>query len=143
MQGNVDCRAGRAAVAIALAILLNACAGMGPVAEVLLAPVPGTTTTGRAVFEQKENGIHVVAYVAGLGFGPHGLHVHEKADCGTAEDASALGLTMSESDAYGNAKFNAVLPGLTLQGDKSIAGKAVAVRTAPGARMACGVIVKR
>ena len=41
------------------------------------------------------------------------------------------------------AKFDAVVPGLTLQGEKGIAGKAVTVRTAPGAHLACGVVVKQ
>jgi Cu-Zn family superoxide dismutase len=59
-----------------------------------------------------------------------------------------------ETDAYGNARLTAVLPGLTLEGASGIVGKGVIVHAAPddfktqptgnsGARMACGVIVKR
>jgi len=58
-----------------------------------------------------------------------------------------------ESDANGNARLTAVLPGLTLEGAHGIVGKGVIVHAAPddfktqppgnsGARMACGVIVK-
>ena len=133
----------RAAAAITLAILLNACASTGPVAEALLAPAQGTITTGRAVFEQEGNGIRVVAFVAGLDAGTYGMHLHERGDCGAVVDAGVPALSMAKSDAYGNAKFDAVLPGLTLQGEKSIAGKAVTVRTTPGAHLACGVVVKQ
>ena len=63
-------------------------------------------------------------------------------------------MPMLETDAYGNAKLVAVLPGLTLEGANGIVGKGVIVHAAPddfktqptgnsGARMACGVIVKR
>jgi len=59
-----------------------------------------------------------------------------------------------EADAYGNARLSAVLPGLTLEGAHGIVGKGVIVHAAPddfktqptgnsGARMACGVIVRR
>jgi Cu-Zn family superoxide dismutase len=61
---------------------------------------------------------------------------------------------MLETDAYGNAKLVAVLQGLTLDGAAGIVGKGVIVHAAPddfktqptgnsGARMACGVIVRR
>lgn len=133
----------RAAAAIALAILLDACASTGPVAEALLTPAQDVITTGRVVFEQRENGIRVVAHVAGLGAGTYGMHLHEKADCSVAVDTRVPALSMAKSDAYGNAKFDAVVPGLTLQGDKSIAGKVVTVRTAPGPHLACGVVVKQ
>ncbi len=63
-------------------------------------------------------------------------------------------MPMLETDSYGNAKLVAVLPGLTLEGANGIVGKGVIVHAAPddfktqptgnsGARMACGVIVKR
>jgi len=63
-------------------------------------------------------------------------------------------MPMLETDAYGNAKLVTVLQGLTLEGASGILGKGVIVHAAPddfrtqptgnaGARMACGVIVKR
>ena len=63
-------------------------------------------------------------------------------------------MPMLETDSYGNAKLVAVLPGLTFEGASGILGKGVIVHAAPddfktqptgnaGARMACGVIVKR
>lgn len=63
-------------------------------------------------------------------------------------------MPMLETDSYGNAKLVAVLPGLTLEGANGIVGRGVIVHAAPddfktqptgnsGARMACGVIVKR
>lgn len=63
-------------------------------------------------------------------------------------------MPMLETDGYGNARLVAVLPGLTLAGANGIVGKGVIVHAAPddfktqptgnsGARMACGVIVKR
>jgi Cu-Zn family superoxide dismutase len=63
-------------------------------------------------------------------------------------------MPMLETDAYGNARLVAVLPRLTLEGTNGIVGRSVVVHAAPddfktqptgnsGARMACGVIVKR
>ena len=63
-------------------------------------------------------------------------------------------MPMLETDAYGNAKLVTVLPGLTFEGASGILGRGVIVHAAPddfktqptgnsGARMACGVIVKR
>lgn len=159
------------------AVLLSACAGHhpGPSAEAMLAPTKGHTTTGTVVFVQKGNDIEVTARVAGLTPGAHGFHIHEKGDCSAPDGTSAGGhfnpgghphghphqgphhagdMPMLETDAYGNAKLVAVLPGLTLEGAAGILGKGVIVHAAPddfktqptgnsGARMACGVIVKR
>lgn len=143
MQGNEDSRTGRRAAAVGLAFLLNACAGTGPAAEALLAPEQGNFTTGRAVFEQRAQGTRLIAYTAGLGTGLHSLHVHEEADCGASVAAGISSLSTAEADAYGNAEFVAVLPGLTLQGHGSIVGKGISVRNALGVRVACGVIVQR
>jgi superoxide dismutase, Cu-Zn family len=63
-------------------------------------------------------------------------------------------MPMLETDSYGNARLTAVLTGLTLEGANGIVGKGVIVHVAPddfktqptgnsGARVACGVIVKR
>lgn len=160
------------------AILLSACAGTyggGPSAEAKLSPTRGNTTSGNVVFVQKGNDIEVTATVAGLTPGAHGFHIHEKGDCSAPDGMSAGGhfnphghphghphqgphhagdMPMLESDAYGNARLSAVLPGLTLEGASGIVGKGVIVHAAPddfktqptgnsGARMACGVIVKR
>ena len=163
--------------AASAAILLSACAGHhhGPSAEAKLAPTKGHTTTGTVVFRQKGHDVEVTAHVAGLTPGAHGFHIHEKGDCSAPDGTSAGGhfnpggqphghpqqgphhagdMPMLETDAYGNARLVAVLPGLTLEGANGIVGKGVIVHAAPddfktqptgnsGARMACGTIVKR
>lgn len=163
--------------AASAAVLLSACAGhhQGPSAEAKLAPTQGTTTTGTVVFRQKGHDLEVTAHVAGLTPGTHGFHIHEKGDCSAPDGMSAGGhfnpggqphghphkgphhagdMPMLETDAYGNARLVAVLPGLTLEGANGIVDKGVIVHAAPddfktqptgnsGARMACGVIVKR
>ena len=64
-------------------------------------------------------------------------------DCSASDGSSSAGLLLPATDAYGNAKFVAVLQGLTLQGKKSIVGKEVIVRAAPHPPVACGAIVKQ
>ena len=163
--------------AASAAVLLSACAGSGsgPSAEAKLAATKGNTTTGTVVFVQKGNDIEVTAHVAGLTPGAHGFHIHEKGDCSAPDGMSAGGhfnptgqphghphqgphhagdMPQLETDAYGNARLTAVLPGLTLEGASGIVGKGVIVHAAPddfktqptgnsGGRVACGVIVKR
>ncbi len=124
-------------------LLLNACASTGPSAEALLAPVRGTTTTGRVAFVQRDDGVHVEGYVAGLAPVVHDFLIHEKGDCSASDGSRSSGLPLPATDAYGNAKLVAVLRGLTLQGEKSIVGKEVFVRAAPHTPVACGVIIKR
>ena len=161
----------------AAAVLLSACAGhvRGPSVEATLAPTQNHTITGTVVFKQKGNDIEVTAHVAGLTPGAPGFPIHEKG-AGRAPDRLRAGghfnpgshphghphkgphhagdMPMLETDAYGNAKLVAVLPGLTFEGASGILGKGVIVHAAPddfktqptgnaGARMACGVIVKR
>ena len=165
-------------VAATAAILLSACAGIhggGPSAEAKLAPTRGHATTGTVVFVQKGRNAEVAAHVSGLTPGAHAFHIHEKGDCSAPDGMSAGGhfnpggqphghpqqgphhagdMPQLETDAYGNARLVAVLPGLTLEGASGIVGKGVIVHDAPddfktqpagnsGARMACGVIVKR
>jgi Cu-Zn family superoxide dismutase len=157
-------------LAASAAVLLSACAGSSrsnASAEAKLAPTQGHTTTGTVVFVQKGSDVEVTAHVAGLTPGAHGFHIHEKGDCSAPDGMSAGGhfnphkgphhagdMPMLETDGYGNARLVAVLPGLTLAGANGIVGKGVIVHAAPddfktqptgnsGARMACGVIVKR
>lgn len=63
-------------------------------------------------------------------------------------------MPMLEADSNGNARLSADLPGVMLEGPAGIVGRGVIVHAAPddfktqptgnsGARMACGVIVKR
>lgn len=165
-------------LAASAAVLLSACAGSthrNSAAEALLGPTQGHTTTGTVVFVQKGGEVEVTAHVAGLTPGAHGFHIHEKGDCGAPDATSAGGhfnphghphghprrgphhagdMPLLETDAYGNAKLVAVLPGLTFEGPDGILGKSVIVHAAPddfktqpagnaGARVACGVIVKR
>ena len=124
-------------------LLLNACASTGPFAEALLAPVRGTTTTGRVAFVQRDDGMHIEAYVTGLAPVAHNFLIHEKGDCSTSDGSDSTGLPLPATDAYGNAKLVAVLRGVTLQGEKSIVGKKVFVRAAPHTPVACGAIVKQ
>ena len=164
--------------AASAALLLSACAGTsggGSSAEAQLAPTRGHGSTGTVVFTQKGDDVQVTANVSGLSSGAHGFHIHEKGDCSAPDGMSAGGhfnpgghphghphqgphhagdMPMLEADAYGNARFTAVLTGLTLEGAKGIVGRSVVIHAAPddfktqptgnsGARVACGVIVKR
>jgi Cu-Zn family superoxide dismutase len=47
--------------------------------------------TGTATFTQKNNEVTLVAKLAGLKPGEHAIHIHEKADCSSADAASAGG----------------------------------------------------
>ena len=147
-------------LAAAAAVLLSACAGYGrgPFAEARLVPVQGHTTTGTAIFTQKGNDIEVIIHVAGLGPGANAVRIYDGADCSAPDDKGAGGrlgdMPMPQTDAYGNARLAAVLPGLTLSGAGGLVGKSVVVLAAPGGladshaggsgvRMACGVVVQR
>jgi Cu-Zn family superoxide dismutase len=47
--------------------------------------------TGNAVFKEKNGEVTLTAKLSGLKPGVHGIHIHEKADCSTADASSAGG----------------------------------------------------
>jgi len=172
-------RVGAAVLALSGLALLAGCAAPGPAgpsARAELLSRSGSSVTGAVDFVQRGNVLVVTGEIRGLKpNAEHGFHVHEKGDCSAPDGTSASGhfnpgghphghpqqgphhagdMPQLETDAYGNARLVAVLPGLTLEGASGIVGKGVIVHAAPddfqtqpagnsGARMACGVIVKR
>jgi Cu-Zn family superoxide dismutase len=55
-----------------------------------IAPTQGNTASGEVRFYKADQGVRVVANLAGLTPGKHGFHVHETGDC-SAPDASSAG----------------------------------------------------
>ena len=113
-----------------------------------LSPTAGNTVRGTVTFTQEDGGVRVVADLAGLTPGDHGIHIHERGDC-SATDASSAGdhfnptgsphagpdaaqrhegdLGNITADASGNARYDRVDPKLSLEGDQSIVGRAIVV----------------
>jgi Cu-Zn family superoxide dismutase len=113
-----------------------------------LSPTAGNTVRGTVTFTQEDGGVRVVADLAGLTPGDHGMHIHERGDC-SATDASSAGdhfnptgaphggpdaaqrhegdLGNITADASGNARYERVDPMLSLEGDQSIVGRAIVV----------------
>lgn len=54
-----------------------------------LAAAPGTTGHGFVRFVQEDDGVHVIAELAGMPPGDHGFHVHETGDCTPPDFTSA------------------------------------------------------
>lgn len=140
-----------------------------PRATAEIRPLAGGTVQGRVEFEEVRGGVRVRALVRGLKPNArHGFHVHERGDCADAgphfnPDGSRHGGPRSkvrhagdlgnlESDAKGEARYDLVIPGVTLKpGERCILGRSVIVHadeddlvTDPagnsGARVACGAI---
>ena len=140
----------RSSVALILAaVLLAACAGEQIRAASWIGPAGGTTVTGRAEFVQRKAGLELLAHVTGLMPGSdYRLLLAERADCSARAGPQGVESTQVKADAYGNARFAAVLPGLTLLDGKRLAGKVVIVRQVhsdasqpagqPGAEVGCG-----
>lgn len=55
-----------------------------------LYPTEGNGVQGTVLFVQEENGVRIIADIANLSPGEHGLHIHEYGDC-TAADATSAG----------------------------------------------------
>jgi superoxide dismutase, Cu-Zn family len=127
--------------------------GAAPKAPVMAAvadmhPTQGSTVKGRATFEEKKHGVHVVADFTGLTPGEHGFHVHEKGDC-SAPDGSSAGAHFNPTgklhgdpgtldhhlgdlgniwaNKSGVAHLDVYFPHLTLSGPGSIIGKGLIV----------------
>jgi len=141
-------------------------------AVAVLGPLRDSGVAGTVTFTTVKDGIQVVAHVSGLEPGPHGFHVHEFGDCSAPDGKSAGGhfnpqggphagpmslerhvgdLGNITADSSGHAYLDIRDPYLSLEGLRSIIGRAVVVHAsaddlvsqpsgAAGARIACGVI---
>lgn len=128
------------------------CKSMGfmagsPSAICTLAPVAGSSTTGRVAFTQKEDGILVEAELYGLAPGKHGIHIHEHGDCGNSAEAAGghfnptmashggAAMQMSHegdlgnitADAKGHGRMSVMDRWLKLSGDHGILGRSIIV----------------
>jgi Cu-Zn family superoxide dismutase len=104
--------------------------------EVKLLAKSGSKLAGTARFEQVEGGVKVTLELSGISQGQHGAHIHQKADCSSADAKSAgdhfnpddhphgmptadkkhLGdLGNIEVDKDGNAKLEIVVQGANLE----------------------------
>lgn len=158
------------------AALLSACAAQGPAAEAVLQPTKGNAAAGAVSFTQEGGKVRITALVQGLTPGAHGFHIHDRGDCSAPDATSAGGhfnpfakphgdparaghhagdLPMLVAGADGQARFEALMDGITLQsGPANILGRSVIVHAQPddfttqptgnsGARVSCGVIKAR
>ena len=72
---------------------LSGCAILPPVpiAVAQLNPTQGNTASGTATFVERSGKLMVDGRFKGLTPGQHGIHIHEKGDCGAADAMSAGG----------------------------------------------------
>ena len=119
-----------------------------------LKPTKGNKTFGEADFEQVGNKVRVFVFVQGLKPGQeHGLHIHEKGDCGSGDGMSAGGhfnphgkphghpsgaerhagdLPSLKANKDGRANVQVEVDGLTVApGPASVIGRAVIVHADP------------
>ncbi len=141
-------------------------------AVAVIRPTKGNSATGTVTFIQAENGTRIVAEVRNLSPGRHGFHIHEFGDC-TAPDATSAGGHFNPTDLPhagpeapshhvgdlgnievrpdGTARYDRVIPGVQLDGEHGIIGRAVVIHQGAddltsqpsgdsGPRVACGVI---
>lgn len=59
--------------------------------QVTLESKSGSSVSGSAVFSQEDNVVTMIAVVGGLTEGTHAIHIHEKADCSSADGTSTGG----------------------------------------------------
>ncbi len=148
----------RTASAVALAMGLAGCTGMGmpasgPSAVGRLEATQGNATAGTVEFRQRGSKVHVVASISGLTPNQeHGFHVHEKGDCSSGDGMSAGGhfnpdgkphgpqnaahhagdMPSLKADASGNAKATFELDDATVgPGPKSLVGRGLIVHKDP------------
>ena len=80
---------------IVLAIFLSCKSKNTPVSEnvlnLVLESKSSTKTSGTATFSEKNNKVTFIAKITGLKPGSHAIHIHEKADCTSADGSSAGG----------------------------------------------------
>lgn len=145
---------------------------MGNRAIAVLHPTENSKVAGTVTFTQAADGVQVSATVSGLAVGKHGFHIHQFGDCSAPDGTSAGGhynpdgnphagpyaqkrhmgdLGNLEADPSGRANYLRLDKILTLEGPKSIIGRAVIVHAREddltsqptgnaGPRKACGVI---
>lgn len=103
---------------------------------------------GTVTFMQQQNGVRIIADVAGLTPGKHGFHIHEHGDCSAADASSAGGhfnptntkhggpdseerhagdLGNLDADKSGFAHYDRVDTVISLQGPNSIIGKSIVI----------------
>lgn len=141
-------------------------------AVAVIHPTMGNNAEGTVTFKQESNGVQVHAEVRGLNAGEHGFHIHLYGDCSADDGTSAgthfnfegssinppsdidritgdLGNLVADSD--GSAMIDTLISAATLNGAKTIIGRAVIVHAkgndpsqppigAAGSRLGCGVI---
>ncbi|CAM4413714.1 superoxide dismutase family protein [Flavobacterium terrigena] len=59
--------------------------------KIILEPKSGSKVSGYATFIEKNGKVKFQANISGLTPGTHAIHIHEKADCSSADAASAGG----------------------------------------------------
>lgn len=141
-------------------------------ATAIVEPTQGNQTSGTIEFESIDDGVCVTGTIANLKPNTkHGFHVHENGDCSAADGSSAGGhfspdksphalppkeprhagdMGNIEANDQGRVTLDETFPYFSLDGQKSIVGRAVIVHATrddggqpsghAGARIACGVI---
>lgn len=135
-------------------------------------PTKDNSAKGMVTFDKKPDGLKVHSEFSGLPEGKHGFHIHLYGDCRAADGTSAGthfnfegssknppkdidritgNLGVAEAGSEGNATADTLISNATLNGKKSIMGRAVIIHAkkndpnqppigAAGARLGCGVI---
>jgi superoxide dismutase, Cu-Zn family len=153
-------------LAACLASFYTAAAGAG---TAVLEPANGSNVKGEVTFSQDGPRVRATGEITGLTPGRHGLHLHDKGDCGAPHASSAAGHYNAEGRSYGDpqsaenpigeignvtanrsgaATVDSTLTGISLA---SLMGKGLVVQAGakddkarqagnPGALVACGVV---
>jgi len=78
-----------------LFVAVNGCkpstSTIGNELKIILEPKNNSNVTGFATFKEKNGKVTFEAKISGLTPGTHAIHIHEKADCSSADAASAGG----------------------------------------------------
>jgi len=139
----------RRSILLTLTLLcLSACAFKTPSAEAVLKPTRGNAASGTMSFTQQGGRVLIKGSLVGLTPGAHGLNIHEHGDCARAgghfnplgkrhgnlsgPDHHAGDLPMVVAGAGGQARFEALMDGLTLEnGPHNILGRSIIVHAGP------------
>jgi superoxide dismutase, Cu-Zn family len=85
----------------AMAAVAFACGAAGKSAVANLEPKNNSSLTGSASFKTGEKGVSLKLNVAGFNAGKHAVHIHDKADCSSADGLSAGGHWNPTTDSHG------------------------------------------